>query len=49
MQKILALYATKKYRQKDLAEMFGIHQTMVGFIVRGELWTHVSSDTNTIQ
>jgi len=36
-----ALYATGSFKQKDLATMFGIHQTIVSHILRREAWIHV--------
>jgi hypothetical protein len=39
--KIRELHATKKYRYKDIGEMFGIHHSVVGYIVRRQTWRHI--------
>lgn len=41
IKRIRSLYATTQYRQKDIAERFGVTQTVVGSIVRREAWSHV--------
>jgi predicted DNA-binding protein (UPF0251 family) len=35
------LYATGKYRQKDLAVKYGVSQTTIGKALTGEQWSHV--------
>lgn len=35
---IRRLYATGKFRQKDLGAMFGVSQPMIGNITRGQSW-----------
>lgn len=41
VREIRRLYATGMYSQKKLSEMYKIHQTNVGFIVRMETWKDV--------
>ena len=41
VQNIRDRYQTGKISQQTLANEFGIHQTMVGFIVRRANWTHL--------
>ena len=38
VSEIRKLYATGKFRQQDLAEIYGVNQTNIGFIVRQETW-----------
>lgn len=42
---ILSLYASGKYRQKDLGKKFGVSQRMISLITRREKWQHVSAAT----
>jgi hypothetical protein len=35
---IRSLYSTSKYRQIDLAAIFGVNQTLISSIVRGKTW-----------
>lgn len=35
------LYATRKWRQVDLAERYGLGQSHIGRLVRGEAWGHL--------
>jgi uncharacterized protein YjcR len=37
------LYATGKYRQKDLAEVYGVSQTTMGKALNGTQWSHVKA------
>jgi len=39
---IRELYASGNYTQRELGEMFGVHQVTIGRIVRRETWKHVS-------
>lgn len=39
---IKTLYSTGNYRQKDIAEMFGVNRSVVSCIANGRTWTHVS-------
>lgn len=39
--KIRQLHSTGKYRYKDIGEMFGVHASVVGYIVRRQTWRHV--------
>ena len=39
VRKIRRMYATGMYLQKELAEMFGIHQTTVSKIIRRQIWS----------
>jgi len=41
VRKIRQLYATGKYRQKDIAIMFGVTQRLICIITRREIWSHV--------
>lgn len=41
VQRIRALYATGRYTQHQLGELFGMGQPQVGCIVRREAWAHV--------
>jgi predicted XRE-type DNA-binding protein len=41
VREIKALYQTGTYKQKDLAEMFGVVQTQISKIISGKLWGHV--------
>jgi len=41
VRRIRALYATGRYTQRQLGEMFGMGQPQVGCIVRQEAWAHV--------
>lgn len=43
VEEIKALYATKRYRQADLAEKFKVNQTLISAIVRGKAWAHIGS------
>ena len=38
---IRKLYATGDYYQKDLAKIFDVHQTVIGFIINRKLWKHI--------
>ena len=38
---IRRLYKTGDYSQRWLAKMFCVHQTIIGRIIRRELWTHI--------
>lgn len=29
------------HSQTELAEEYDVHQTLIGFVVRGEMWKHV--------
>ena len=40
-RQIRQLYATGNYTYPQLAEMFGVYQTVVGKVVRRESWQHV--------
>lgn len=42
VREIRKLYATGEYSQQKLADMFGINQTNVGFIIRRVSWKHVA-------
>jgi len=35
------LYATGKYTQAELGEMFGVSESNIGLIVRREIWKHI--------
>lgn len=39
--KIRARYARGNIRYADLADEHGVHSTLIGYIVRREIWTHV--------
>jgi len=39
---IRSLYRTKRYSQRALGRKFGMHQTVVGKIIRGDLWKEVN-------
>lgn len=41
VKEIRRLYATGKYTQQELAEIFGVTQVNIGFIVRRETWKHI--------
>jgi len=41
VRQIRQLYATGDYLQRDLGDMFGVHQAHIGDIVRGDRWKHV--------
>lgn len=41
VRQIRQLYATGKYRQRDIAKRFGVCKTTIGDIVRGQKWKHV--------
>ena len=38
---IRRLYKTGDYSQRGLAKMFCVHQTIIGRIIRRELWNHI--------
>jgi hypothetical protein len=38
---IRPLYATGDYTQKQLAKMFGVHDTLIGKIVNRKIWKHI--------
>jgi hypothetical protein len=38
---IRSLYRTGLYSQQTIANQFSVNQTMVGFIVRRKVWTHI--------
>ena len=42
VREIRRLYGTGKYRQKDLADRFGIDQTKVSLIILRKNWAHVT-------
>src|SRR5262249_33683010 len=42
VRKILALWHTGDYRQKDLARLFNVSRSMVAAITRGERWGHIA-------
>jgi hypothetical protein len=42
VQELRVLYATRQFRQVDLAARFGVTQTMISNIVRGVAWRHVA-------
>lgn len=39
---IVRLYRTGLYRQKDLGKMFGVYQSTIGRIVRGDTWARTT-------
>jgi hypothetical protein len=39
VMEIHQLYSSGGYSQTELGRRFGVHQTQIGFIVRGEQWT----------
>jgi predicted XRE-type DNA-binding protein len=39
---IRRLYATRKYTQRELAEMFGVCQGKIGSVVQGTSWAHIT-------
>lgn len=41
VRKIRKLWSTGNYTQTALAKMFGVQQTMIGFVVRNIFWKHV--------
>lgn len=41
VREIRSLYATKQWLQKDLAEIFGVDQTIINSIVLRKIWKHV--------
>jgi predicted XRE-type DNA-binding protein len=41
VRQIRNLYDTNRYSQTTLANLFGVNQTNIGFIVRRETWKHV--------
>ena len=43
VSEILALYATGKYFQKDLAKIFGVSQVAISLITRRANWQHVAA------
>lgn|SRR5262249_35182292 len=44
--RIIALYRTGKYRQKDIGKMYGVSQRMISLITRREYWRHVQVEAN---
>ena len=38
---IRSLYASNEYRQKDLARMFSVGKSTIGYIISRQLWGHV--------
>jgi NUMOD4 motif-containing protein/HNH endonuclease len=42
---IRQLYSSEIHTQKELAQIFGVTQTNISIIVRGEGWKHLPSDT----
>ncbi len=41
IREIRRLYAAGGFRQQDLADRYGVNQTLIGFIVRRIYWRHV--------
>lgn len=39
--RIRLLYQTGRYYQRELAKMFSVHRSTIGFIVRKEHWRHI--------
>ena len=41
VREIRRLYDTGEYRYVDLAEMYDVSFPLIGYIIRGETWTHI--------
>jgi hypothetical protein len=41
VHEIRRMYASGRYFQRELGEIFGVTQTLIGGVVRGSRWTHV--------
>jgi DNA-binding XRE family transcriptional regulator len=47
VKRIRRLYATDKYTQRELGQIFGVAKPTIGHIVRGESWKHVDGPLST--
>lgn len=42
VREIKAMLASKQFSQQEIADRFGVNQTMIGFIHRGVQWSHIT-------
>lgn len=49
VESLLKLYISGKHSQKELAQKFGVSQSMISLIVRDENWTHLEKNEEALR